>query len=214
MEGDKLPQRIRTRALLGAALAIACVAAPAAPANAALIETGACDDAALTQPFQRWNDNAFYKLAPGGDAEGSLEGWTLSGGARKVAGSESYAATGRLGASSLSIPAGGSVTTAATCVNADHPSFRFFAKSSGGLLGLLPVMTVELVYRDGLLGLVAVPIGTVAPSSGWKPSPVMLSLSAVGAAVAGGEAPLAVRFTSVSGTWQVDDVFVDPYKRG
>jgi len=209
-----LPQRNRTRALLGATLAIACAAVPAAPAHADLIQTGACDDAALTQPFARWNDDAHYKLAPGGDAEGSLDGWSFSGGARRVSGSEPFAATGRLGSSSFSIPAGGSVTTAATCVNADYPSFRFFAKSSGGLLGLLPVMTVELVYRDGLLGLVAVPVGTVTPGSSWKPSPVMLSLSVVGAAVAGGEAPLALRFRSVAGTWQVDDVFVDPFKRG
>ena len=124
-----------------------------------------------------------------------------------------FAATGNQGVRSLAIPAGGSVTTAATCVNADYPSFRFFAKSSGGLLGLLPLLKVDLVYRDGLLGLVAVPIGTVVPSSSWKPSAKMLSLAAVGAAVAGGEAPLAIRFTSVAGTWSVDDVFVDPVRR-
>ena len=29
----------------------------------------------------------------------------------------------------------------------------------------------------------------------------------------GGEAPLAVRFTAVAGTWQVDDVYVDPHIR-
>ena len=198
------------RALL---LALLTLAVSAAPASADLIETGACDDAPLTQPFQRWGDDAHYKLAPGGDAEGSLAGWTLAGGAQRVAGSEPYAATGSLGSASLRIPAGGSVTTAATCVNADYPSFRFFVKSSGGLLGLLPVMTVELVYRDGLLGLVSLPVGTVLPTSSWGPSPVMLSLSAVGAAVAGGEVPLSLRFRSVAGTWTVDDVFVDPFKR-
>jgi hypothetical protein len=194
-------------------LALVCVALPAAPAGASLIETGACDDAALTQPFARWNDDALYKLAPGGDAEGSLEGWTFSGGAKRAAGSSPFAATGVAGSSSFSLPAGGSVTTAATCVNADYPSFRFFAKSSGGLLGLLPAMTVSLVYRDGALGLVELPIGTVVPGSSWKPSPVMLTASALGAAVAGGEVPLALRFRSVAGTWSVDDVFVDPYRR-
>lgn len=204
---------IRLRLLLGTAVAVACAAVPAAPAGAALVETSACDGAELSQPFAPWGDNALYKLAPGGDAEGALTGWSLSGGAKRVAGSEPFAATGRLGSSSLSIPAGGSVTTAATCVNAAYPSFRFFAKSSGGLLGLLPAMNVSLVYRDGLLGLVDVPIGTVPPTSSWKPSPVMLTASAVGAAVAGGEAPLALRFTSVAGTWNVDDVFVDPYRR-
>ena len=204
---------IRLRSSFCAALAVACAAVPAAPAGAALVETSACDGAALSQPFEPWGDHAFYKLAPGGDAEGALTGWTLAGGAKRVAGSEPYAATGRLGASSLSIPAGGSVTTAATCVNAAYPSFRFFVRSSGGLLGLLPAMTVSLVYRDGLLGLVEVPIGTVLPTSSWRPSPVMLTAAAVGAAVAGGEAPLALRFRSLGGTWQIDDVFVDPYRR-
>ena len=208
-----MPHRLRPRVLLTAAVAVVCSAVSAAPAAASLVETGACDDATLSQPFQRWGDNAYYKLAPGGDAEGALNGWTLSGGAKKAAGSEPFAATGNAGASSFSLPAGASITTAATCVNADYPSFRFFAKSSGGLLGLLPAMKVDLVYRDGLLGLVSVPIGTVLPTSSWKPSPVMLTASAAGAAVAGGEAPLALRFTSLAGTWHVDDVFVDPYRR-
>jgi hypothetical protein len=201
-----------SRALAAGAVVAALLALPAS-ANAALIETGACDDAALSQPFAPWNDDAYYKLAPGGDVEGSLEGWTLARGAKVVSGSESFAVTGVQGSRSLSLPAGASVTTAATCVNADNPSFRFFAKSSGGLLGLLPLLKVDLVYRAGLLGLVAVPIGTVIPSSSWKPSATMLSLAAVGAAVAGGEAPLSIRFTSVAGTWSIDDVFVDPYKR-
>ena len=77
----------------------------------------------------------------------------------------------------------------------------------------MPALKVELVYRDGLLGLVAVPAGVLASGSTWQPTPAMLTLSAVGAAVAGGEAPLAVRFTAVAGTWQVDDVYVDPHIR-
>jgi hypothetical protein len=196
---------------LAASAALALV--PAATAGAALIETGACDGAPLSRPFAPWGDTASYKLAPGGDFEGSLSGWTLAGGAKKVAGTEPFAATGVKGGSSVSIPAGGSVTTASTCVNAAYPSFRFFYKSSGGLLGLLPAMKVDLVYRDGLLGLVAVPAGVVLPSGTWQPSPSMLTLSALGAAVAGGVAPLSVRFTSLAGTWTVDDVFVDPYSR-
>jgi hypothetical protein len=186
---------------------------PAASASAALIETSACDGAPLSQPFAPWGDANLYKLAPGGDFEGSQSGWSLSGGARKVAGSEPFAATGRAGSSSVSIPAGGSVTSAPTCVNAAYPSFRFFYKSSGGLLGLVPALSVDLVYRSGLLGLVAIPAGVVLPSGQWQPSLPMLTLSAVGAAVAGGQAPLSVRFTSVAGTWSVDDVFIDPHQR-
>jgi hypothetical protein len=203
----------RLRLSFCAALAIACAAVPAAPASASLIETSACDGAELTQPFQRWGDDALYKLIPGGDAEGSLDGWSLTGGAKRASGSEPFAATGAQGAASFAIPGGGSVTTSATCVNAAYPSFRFFAKSSGGLLGLVPTLTVSLIYREGLLGLVEVPVGVMTLPSSWKPSPVMLTASAVGAAVAGGEAPLALRFRSLGGTWTVDDVFVDPYRR-
>jgi hypothetical protein len=196
---------------LAATAALALV--PAATAGAALIDTGACDGAPLSRPFAPWGDTAFYKLAPGGDFEGTLSGWSLAGGAKKVAGSEPFAVTGVKGGSSVSIPAGGSVTTAATCVDAAYPSFRFFYKSSGGLLGLVPAMKVDLVYRDGLLGLVSLPAGVVLPSGAWQPSPSMLTLAAVGAAVAGGQAGLSVRFTSLAGTWTVDDVFVDPYSR-
>jgi len=206
-----MPNRLRLT--IFAALALAGAAVPASPASAALIETSDCDGAELSQPFQRWNDERSYKLAPGGDAEGSLSGWSFSGGAKRVSGSEPFAATGSLGAASFAIPAGGSVTTAATCVNAAYPSFRFFVKSSGGLLGLLPAMTVSLVYRDGVLGLVEVPIGTVLPGSSWRPSPVMFTGALAGAALAGGEARLALRFRSIAGTWSVDDVFVDPYRR-
>ena len=202
------------RALRAAALAAICSFLPAADAQAALVETSLCDGAPLSRAFAPWGDPSDYKLAPGGDLEGSLSGWTLSGGAKKVAGSEPYAVTGKLGASSLSLPAGASATTPGTCVNAAYPSFRFFARSSGGVLGLAPVLEVDLLYRDGLLGLVSVPAGTVAPSGSWQPSAPMLTLSAVGAAVAGGEAPLSIRFTSVAGTWQVDDVHVDPYRKG
>src|SRR5437763_305866 len=110
--------RIPSRIGLTLALAAACALAPAAGAGAAVLETGACDTAALSTPFTPWGDGASYKLAPGGDFEGSLDGWMLSGGAKTVAGSEPYAATGTPGARSLSLPAGASAVTPATCVNA------------------------------------------------------------------------------------------------
>jgi hypothetical protein len=209
-----LPTRLVSKGVLTLAATAALTLLPAAGAGAALVDTSNCDGAPLSQPFAPWGDNNVYKLAPGGDFERSLSDWSLSGGARTVAGSEPFAATGAAGSSSASIPAGGSVTSAATCVNAAYPTFRFFYKSSGGFLGLLPVLKVDLVYRAGLLGNVAVPAGVVLPSGSWKPSPTMLTLSALGAAVAGGEAPLSVRFTSIAGTWTVDDLYVDPHQRG
>jgi hypothetical protein len=201
------------RVIIAVALSVPFMVLPAS-ASAALVETGACDDAELTQPFAPWGDNAHYKLAPGGDIEGDLAGWQLRNGARTVADSNTHNATGERGNASLYIPAGGSVTTPASCVNVDYPTFRFFSKSSGGLLGLLPALKVELLYRDQVLGILPIPIGVGLPSSGWKPSMRMLTASAVGGVTGGGEAQLAYRFTSLLGKWYIDDVFVDPVRRG
>jgi hypothetical protein len=202
-------RRIQVVALAG--LVAALTALPAG-AEAALIDTGACDDAQLSTPFARWGDLSQYKLAPGGDMNGSLAGWKFTGAARQVGGSEPYGPDGTSGMA-LSLPAGSSVTTPATCVNASYPSFRLFARSSGGLLGLLPLVKVDLVYHSGLLGIIAVPIGTVLPSSSWTPTLTMLTASAVNGLTANGTMPLSVRFTSLAGTWQIDDVYVDPYSR-
>lgn len=200
----------RTRsALVTAAAALACLV-PAAAAHADLVSLDACDGATLSQPFQRWGDSALYKLAPAGDFEGTLSGWSLGSGASRVAGSEPYAATGTAGASSLELKAGASAVAAATCVNAAYPTFRFFARNTSGLLSTL---NVSVQYRDTLLGLVTLPVGVVAGGSAWQPTTVMLTGSAVGAAVADGATPLSLRFSAVGGTWQVDDVFVDPYAR-
>ena len=205
--------RVWTRGIVTLAAAALFAALSAAGASASLIDTSLCDGAALSQPFAPWGDDNNYKLMPGGDFEGSLSGYTFTGGAKKVTGSESFGATGRTGSYAVSIPPGGSVLTPATCVNAANPSYRFFYKSSGGLLGLLPAMTVSLVYRDSVFGLVELPLGTVLPSGKWAPSPTELTLSVLPAAIANGDVPLALRFTAVAGTWTVDDVFVDPFAR-
>ena len=151
----------RMRALL--AVVGVLFALPTATAQAALVEVEACDDATLTTPFQRWGDSASYKQAPGGDFEGDLAGWTLSGGARTVEGGEPWGVTGRVGSRALALPAGASAVTPATCVNAGAPTFRFFARSTGGFL---PLLRADLLYRDGLFRIVAVPAGIVLPGSG------------------------------------------------
>jgi hypothetical protein len=198
---------IRIRSRVGVAMvAAAALLIPASSASAALIDTSNCDGSTVSQPFAQWGDHASYKLAPGGDFEGSLSGWGLSG-ARRITG-------GFQSGSSLQLPPGSSATSAATCVNASNPSYRFMVKSSGGLLGLVPVMVVSLVYHDSVLGLVPLPLGVVLPSSSWAPSPVEVTLSALPAALANGDVPLSLRFTAVAGTWTVDNLYVDPWNRG
>lgn len=200
------PRLARSSWLAGTVAGIVFLVAPGASAQAAIINTSACNGAALTQPFGPWGDTSSYELVPGGDFEGSLSGWTLSGGARQVAGSEPFAATGVAGASSLQLPAGASVQTPYTCVNAAYPTFRFFGRNDG----LLSTVLVSVVYKVPILGEVAIPVGVVALSGSWSPTVPMLTASAVTGALNGGTTQVALRFTALTGSSQIDDVFIDP----
>lgn len=193
--------------LVGAFVACAGVlAVSGGSAHAAIISTSACDNAALTQPFAQWGDTADYKLVPGGSFENGAAGWSLSGGASVVSGSETSGATGSAGASSLALRAGSSAQSPFTCVDAAYPTFRFFARNNG----LLSTVLVSVVYKLPLLGQVAVPVGTVALSGNWEPSAPMLTASAVTGVLSNGTAQVAIRFTALTGQSQIDDVFVDP----
>jgi hypothetical protein len=182
---------------LGAVLAFA---GPTSPAQAAIIDLDACGVAPLSQPFVRWLDPASYELAPGGDFE--TPAWTLSGGARRVAGSEPFAATGTLGSWSLSLPAGSSAESPSTCVDAAYPTIRFFSSGIG-------LVAVTVVYGD-----LSLPAGVDVATGGWAPSLPMLTDSALTALAPDGSAPVSVRLTTLAGDVRVDDVFVDPWNRG
>jgi hypothetical protein len=70
---------------------------------------------------------------------------------------------------------------------------------------------VAVVSKRPLLGQVAVPVGTVALSPNWSPSLPMLTASVVTGLLNGGTTTMAVRFTAVTGSSQIDDVYVDPH---
>jgi hypothetical protein len=177
-----------------------------APARAALITTDACDSSALTEPFAPWQDTNLYKLVPGGAFNGGAPGWTFDRGASLVAGGEPYGATGSVGSSSVNLPAGSSVTSPFTCVDAAYPTFRFFGRNNGALSTVL----VSVVYRLPIIGDAAIPVGVVALSGDWAPSVQMLTASAVTGLLSGGTTDVALRFTALTGDSQIDDVFVDP----
>jgi hypothetical protein len=196
----------RTGALALASGALFGLAAFPATSSAALIGTGACDEASLTQPFKPWLDSGQYKLVPGGSFEDGASGWTLSGGAAVASGSEPFGATGSVGAHSLYLPAGASAESPPTCVNAAYPTFRLFARNSG----LLSTVVVQVVYDDPIVGRVVLPVGVVALSKGWQPTLPMLTASAVQGVLRNGVAQVRLRFTAALGGSAIDDVYVDP----
>jgi hypothetical protein len=179
------------------------MAAFPAVSSAALISTGACDEASLTQPFKPWLDSSQYKLVPGGSFEEGTSGWTLSHGATVASGNQSLDADG---SHSLYLPAGSSAESPSTCVNAAYPTFRLFARNSS----LLSTVVVQVVYDDPIVGQVALPVGAVALSKNWQPSLPMLTASAVQGVLKNGVAQVRLRFTAALGSSSIDDVYVDP----
>jgi hypothetical protein len=187
---------------LGAAAALAVPAAAAADAGAA----SSCGTSAVSQPFAPWGDSNEYALAPGGDFEGSLDGWALQG-AQQVSGSETHGATGSVGDYSVSLPAGATVTSPQTCVDAAYPDFRLFARAT------TPGATLWMyVMYPGPAGqMIKVPVGFLRPGTTWQPTPAMGTGSAIVAARGGGTAQLSLQFRASNGTVQIDDVYIDPW---
>jgi hypothetical protein len=186
--------------------------AAAAPAHAGLLVASAqgCKDAPSSQVFLRWLDPLSYERAPGGNAE-SATGWTLSGGAKIVSGNEPWKVGGSGDSSSLLLPRGSKATTATMCAGIGHPVMRFFAKRTSGWL--LDSLKVEVLFEtaDGRVN--SLPIGVVLAGGSWQPTlpfPVLASLLPL---LPGEQTPIAFRFTPVGGgSWQVDDVYVDPWR--
>jgi hypothetical protein len=196
------------RAIGALIVASAATLAVAAPAQAGLLVASAegCKAQPSSQVFLRWLDPLRYELAPGGNAE-SASGWTFTGGARIVAGNEPWMA----GRSSLQLPRGSSATTGVMCVGITHPVMRFFAKRTSGWL--LDSLKVDVLFESAGGKIHSLPVGLVLGGKSWQPTlpfPVLASLLPL---LPGEQTPVSFRFTPVgSATWQVDDVYVDPWR--
>jgi hypothetical protein len=152
----------------------------------------------VARTFSRWLDPAFYKAAPGGDFEPGSPGWTLARGARIVPGNATQHVGGAGDGYSLELPAGASATSPASCVGLVEPTFRMFA--SGPLTG---VVLAQAVY-----GSIGVPAG-VATGGAWAPTLPMLT------GVGLPSRSFSIRLTNIGlGTMRIDDVYIDPYRRG
>jgi hypothetical protein len=183
----------------------------AAPASAGILTVSAkdCGDESLSQPFAGFGDRAQYKLVPGGSFEGSLDDWSLIGPAKVVSGNEPWQVGGSGHGKSLVLPAGSSAITAPTCVGLAEPTIRFFAKKQRGLLSTLAVS----VYVKTSLGLVVpVPVGVVLGNGQWKATSPMLIVANLLPLLPGDRTPVAFQFTPLLGSWQIDDVYVDPWR--
>jgi hypothetical protein len=188
---------------LAAAIAAAAALLPGTPAAAA---TPGCATGPTSKAFSRFGDLGDYFLAPNGGFEQALT-WSRSGSVSRVAGSEPFNLAGAGHSSSLRLLKDGSVTTPMLCVSPELPHLRFVAKSSGS--GQLDVEV--RFYENGKV--TDSSSGSISPSDHalWAPSRAVLLK--VDKLKPGQTGSVTVTFKS-QGDWLVDDVFVDPLKRG
>lgn len=172
----------------------------------------ACSYSGAEKVFSPWGDQRNYVLASDGGFEAGGSGWQLNRGAAVVDGNESYYLNDAGDSKSLALPPGSSAVSPPVCMAIDTPSFRLVARNGGDPSSKL---RVEAVYK--LLGLVRTKTAaTLSAGSTWAPtqsvSTVLTLSTLVGTLI---PSAIEIRFTPLdsSGQWQVDDVYVDPFRR-
>lgn len=201
--------RPRTWAISIVAAAAAALTPAAAQAGPLVASAPSCDSQ-LSQPFTPWLDPASYVLDGGGSFEGGAAGWSLNR-ATLAAGNETYNVGGAGDSSSLSLPGGSSATSSTACVGIDHPTLRLFARNAGSIFGTL---RVDVLYEDAAGTVRSLPVALLTAGSGWQPTPQIPIVANLLPLLPGQYTPVQFRFTPLGGDWQIDDVYVDPWRNG
>ena len=147
----------------------------------------------------------------GGTFEKGTAAWDLKGGAAIVSGNEPWRVEKDNGTQSLRIPAGATATSPTACFTFGDWHFRFFVKNVGSPNGdaqggdrrAQPPRSPE--HLDG---------GVVKADGTWDPSPRVGALLSNVCALLPTTKSVAIRLRAVGtgAAFQVDDVYLDPWK--
>lgn len=201
------PLRAPARAVAAASIASLALLTGAATADAA------CSSTSTTKAFAKFGDTADYSLAPGGSFESGATGWSL-GGASVVNGNEPFFLGSPSHTKSLAVPSKAVATSAAFCVGVEHPTFRFVARRTSGTWG---VLNVKLRVKNAAGGYDTTTVGALSGDtySRWAPSPALHLATVLSLWAAGQSATVQIVLDpeDSGGSWQVDDLYIDPYRR-
>jgi hypothetical protein len=156
-------------------------------------------------PFAQFGDRHAYFPFSNNGFESGTNGWSLSGGAYVGSGNEPWYTNG-WGSRSLTLPPGASATSPSFCINLLDPAVRMFTRGSNG-----GTLQIQVVFR-GLTGNITgiFNYDSENGSGAWAPSDRVSSQLALPLLTSSAQ----IRVTAASGTWQVDDAFVDPWITG
>jgi len=159
-----------------------------------------------TQPFKAWGDVDAYCAFPNLGFESGATKWTLTGNASVVAANEPWHVSGA-GTHALQLGPGATASSSSLPVSLLDPWIRMFARSAGANGSL----RVQVVFR-GLLGNVTglLNVGSLSPGSYTSWQPTQRVLSALALPLLATSAQVVLTSTATSGSWQIDDVYLDP----
>jgi hypothetical protein len=204
ISGYRFPRGRLSVAFLVASLALVAFAGSAQAAS--------CPSAGAKTAFAAWGDSHSYVLAPDGGFEAGAAGWTLAGGAKVVAGNESYYLNSVADRSSLALPAGSYAVSPPVCMAIDTPTFRMMARNTGD-----PSSQLRVTASYKLLGLLRTQtLGTVTAGSAWvptNPQSTVLTLATIVGTLVPSAIEIRIAPLDSKGNWQVDDLYVDPFAR-
>jgi hypothetical protein len=147
---------------------------------------GSCEKRKLETPFKAFKDPMSYWRLPATTAWALSPATVLAGGG-------------------VTIPAGLSATTPAFCIGIASPTFRFFAHSANR-----GVVRVEILTANARV----ITAGRVQLTGSVAPSPVLLLVAnALALQSADYSTSIRIRFVTESGTAQLDQLWIDPFKR-
>lgn len=193
----------RSVVCLAVLAALVALCAPAALASGSLL--GLNNDCGSTsQPFAQFGDYRNYTFGANGGFENGSTGWSLGGG-QIVSGNESFYVHSSSDRYSLSLTPGDAALSPKLCMGTTSTVTRFFVRSDNG-----GRVRVQVVLR-GLFGQVlgVLQVSDLSAGSSWSPGPGVLNLDSLLGIV--GVSSIQLKFTELSGTVQVDDLYVDPW---
>jgi hypothetical protein len=172
--------------------------------------SAACPDLPTSRPFERWGDDSDYTTVPGGAFEGAL-GWDAVGAPTLVPEEDPFS-LGGTGASSVHLSLGESITSPVLCLSRLHPHLRFVARAGGK-----SHLRLDVLWTDdkGKAKETSLEDHDSNRYRDWAPSR-LVKLKKVLPKDLDTVRNVRLRFrqTDGDGGWLIDDVFVDPVKRG
>jgi len=192
---------------LGAAALTGLTASPAS-AHGTTVPCTARSESAV---FSRWNDSANYFLMPNGGFENGATEWKLTGGASVVTGNETWKVRNSADNHSLRIPYGATAESRTICVSKGEDVIRLFVKNPGVRGSILHVEVIVRNPDNGAVAQTAFDVNGDAAPLGWAPT-MRLGIAQRWSSTGNQELTFVFSTRGTPATWQIDDVYVDPFR--